>query len=127
MSRILVVDDEQDVCIVLKMVLENEGGFEVDYYDEPRSALENFRPNIYDLLLLDIKMPEIDGFELYKQMKKMDNKAKVCFLTASELYYDRFRQTQEFAALDKDLFLRKPIRNEELIKKINRRIQSEYE
>jgi CheY-like chemotaxis protein len=70
------------------------------------------------LLLLDIKMPEMDGFHLYQEMKKIDNKIKVCFLTASEMYYEQFRKEQ-FNGIDKDLFLRKPIENEDLIKKIN--------
>jgi CheY-like chemotaxis protein len=83
-------------------------------------ALDNFRPLSYDLLLLDIKMPDMDGLRLYQEIKKIDSRVKVCFLTASELYYERFRKEEEFAQLDKDLFLRKPIQNEELIKEINR-------
>jgi CheY-like chemotaxis protein len=65
----------------------------------------------------DIKMPEMDGFQLYQKMKRIDS--KVCFLTASEMYYERFRKEEEFAAIDKDLFVRKPIGNEDLVKKIN--------
>ncbi len=118
-NRILIVDDEPDVCEVLKKVLEKDG-FTADSFSDPLLALENFRPRSYDLLLLDIKMPDMDGFRLYQEMKKMDSKIKVCFLTASEMYYERFRKEEEFAALDKDLFLRKPIQNEELIKEIKR-------
>jgi CheY-like chemotaxis protein len=118
-NRILIVDDEPDVCEVLKKVLE-KNGFTADSFSDPLLALENFRPMIYDLLLLDIKMPDMDGFRLYQEMKKMDSRVKVCFLTASEMYYERFRKEEDFAALDKDLFLRKPIQNEELIKEINR-------
>ena len=86
--------------------------------DHPILALENFKAGSYDLLLLDIKMPEMDGFYLYQEMKKIDSNVKVCFLTASEMYYERFRKEQ-FNGIDKDLFLRKPIGNEDLIKKIN--------
>ncbi len=118
-NRILIVDDEPDVCEVLKKVLEKDG-FTADSFSDPLLALENFRPRSYDLLLLDIKMPDMDGFRLYQEMKKMDSRIKVCFLTASEMYYERFRKEEEFAALDKDLFLRKPIQNEELIKEIKR-------
>ncbi len=118
-NRILIVDDEPDVCEVLKKVLETNG-FTADSFSDPLLALENFRPRSYDLLLLDIKMPDMDGFRLYQEMKKMDSRIKVCFLTASEMYYERFRKEEDFAALDKDLFLRKPIQNEELIKEINR-------
>ena len=118
-NRILIVDDEPDVCEVLKKVLKMNG-FTADSFSDPLLALENFRPRSYDLLLLDIKMPDMDGFRLYQEMKKMDSRVKVCFLTASEMYYERFRKEEDFAALDKDLFLRKPIQNEELIKEINR-------
>ena len=118
-NRVLIVDDEPDVCEVLKKVLETNG-FTADSFSDPLLALENFRPRSDDLLLLDIKMPDMDGFRLYQEMKKMDSKVKVCFLTASEMYYERYRKEEDFAALDKDLFLRKPIQNEELIKEINR-------
>src|SRR2546425_12886054 len=118
-NRILIVDDEPDVCEILEKVLE-KNGFTADSFSDPLLALENFRPRSYDLLLLDIKMPDMDGFRLYQEMKKMDSKVKVCFLTASEMYYERYRKDEEFAGLDKDLFLRKPIQNEELIKEINR-------
>ncbi|MDQ4057410.1 MAG: response regulator, partial [Thermoproteota archaeon] len=73
----------------------------------------------YDLVILDIKMPKMDGFRLYDEMKKKDQKAKVCFLTASELYYHEFRQ-REYDAIDKNTFIRKPIDNEELINEVNR-------
>ena len=80
-KRILIVDDEPDVIIVFKMVLEMNG-FEVDAYDNPLSALDNFKPNSYGLLLLDIKMPQMNGFELYKKLRTVDDKVKVCFITA---------------------------------------------
>jgi DNA-binding response OmpR family regulator len=118
-KRILIVDDEPDVCEILKKVFE-QSGFNADSYDDPILALENFKAGSYDLLLLDIKMPEIDGFHLYQEMKKIDDRVKVCFLTASEMYYDRFRKEEEFVQMDKGLFLRKPIQNRELIKEINR-------
>jgi CheY-like chemotaxis protein len=68
-------------------------------------------------------MPKMDGFELYDEIKKKDQKAKICFLTASELYYEEFRK-KEYYALDKNMFIRKPIGNEELIKEVNRIIMS---
>jgi DNA-binding response OmpR family regulator len=122
-KRILIVDDEPDVDMVLEKVFE-QSGFNADSYDDPILALENFKAGLYDLVLLDIKMPIIDGFHLYQEIKKIDSKVKVCFLTASELYYERFRKEKEFAEIDKDLFLRKPIENEDLINKINTIISS---
>jgi CheY-like chemotaxis protein len=102
------------------MVLE-EGGYEVDCFTDPLLALKNFEAGFYDLVILDIKMPEMDGFELHRHLKKIDNAIKICFLTASEMYYEEFRK-EEYCGLDKDLSLRKPIKNEELIKEIDRMI-----
>jgi DNA-binding response OmpR family regulator len=110
------------VNTALKKVFE-QSGFNADSYDDPILALENFKACSYDLLLLDIKMPEMDGFHLYQEMKKIDRKVKVCFLTASEMYYEQFRKEQ-YSTIDKDLILRKPIENEDLIKKINTIISS---
>jgi DNA-binding response OmpR family regulator len=79
----LVVDDEPDLTVACNMLLEYEG-FEVGAYNDPLVALASFKPNHYDLALLDIKMPKIDGFSLYNEIKKMDDRIKICFLTASE-------------------------------------------
>jgi DNA-binding response OmpR family regulator len=120
--RILVVDDEPDLTMLCRMSLEHSG-FEVDTFNDPQEALSKFKPGSYDLVILDIKMPKMDGFELYYEIKKKDNNAKVCFLTASELYYEEFR-TNEYNALDKKLFIRKPIDNEELLKEVNKMMSS---
>jgi len=124
-KKILLVEDEDDITTVLNMVLE-EGGYEVDSFSDPVLALKNFRTSSYDLVILDIKMPEMDGFELRRQIKKIDNAVKVCFLTASELYYEEFRKELGLGelTLDKDRFLRKPIPNGDLIKEINMIINS---
>jgi DNA-binding response OmpR family regulator len=115
-KRIMVVDDEPDLILFYKMSLEYNG-FIVDTFDEPLKVLSSFKPNYYDLVVLDIKMPHMDGFELYKKLQKIDSKVNVCFLTASELYYKEFR-SKEYSALNKELFIRMPIENEELIKEI---------
>ena len=72
MKRILLVDDESDVCFVSGEVL-SENGFVVDSYENPTLALEKFKADSYDLLILDIKMPELDGFSLYRKMLLMTN------------------------------------------------------
>jgi DNA-binding response OmpR family regulator len=82
-SRKLLVDDEPDIALAFKIGLE-DNGFEVDAFDNRMKALSNFKAGFYDLLLLDIKMPKVDGFEAYQQMKEIDKKVKVCFITASE-------------------------------------------
>jgi DNA-binding response OmpR family regulator len=121
-KKILVVDDEPDLSILSSLVLEYNG-FKVDTFTDPQEALSNYKPGYYDLVILDIKMPRIDGFQLYGEIKKKDQNAKICFLTASELYYEEFRK-REYNAIDKNLFLRKPIGNEELINHVNRIISS---
>jgi DNA-binding response OmpR family regulator len=120
-NRILVVDDEPDLTKVSTLALEYHG-FKVDTFNDPQEALSKFKPGSYDLIILDIKMPKMDGFELYHEIKKKDNNAKVCFLTASELYYEEFR-SKEYRALDRNLFIRKPIDNEDLVKQINKMIK----
>jgi DNA-binding response OmpR family regulator len=116
--RIMLVDDERDINLMLKIVLE-DNGFEVHVFDDSIIALNNYKAGLYDLLILDIKMPRMDGFELYDQIKKIDDKSKVCFLTASEMYYKELRK-DKYESLDKELFLLKPIAPNDLIKQIKK-------
>ena len=116
MKKILVVDDEPDVNLTLKVTLEDKG-FIADTFDDPLLALQNFRAGqSYDLLILDVKMPKMNGFELYREIRKINDKVKVCFLTAGEMYYDDI-YSDIFDG--KNQFIRKPIENEELIKRVN--------
>jgi DNA-binding response OmpR family regulator len=115
-KRILLVDDESDICFVLGKVL-SENGFVVDSYENPTLALENFNARSYDLIILDIRMPELNGFVLYREIKKLDKKVKVCFLTAGEMTYGVNQHI--FSSLRANYFIRKPIENEELMKRIN--------
>ena len=115
-EHILLVDDEEDIAKLFKKALER-AGFIVDTYNDPLQSLSNYRAGMYDLLLLDIKMPEMNGFELYKKIRQIDDKTKVCFMTAFEEYYDEFRKT--FPDLkDKECFIRKPIGMNDLIRSV---------
>ena len=114
-KRILVVDDEPDVCFVLEKVL-GENGFVVDSYEDPLLALEKFKAHSYNLVILDIKMPDLNGFALYREIKRLDKKVKVCFLTAGEMYYGAYSDI--FSSLPANCFIRKPIENEELMNRI---------
>ncbi len=89
-KRILIVDDEPDITFTFKTILE-ENGFneQVDTYSEPLLALQNFRPGVYGLLIIDVAMPTIDGFRLYQRIKQMDNKPKVLFASAFYVHYDK--------------------------------------
>ena len=123
-KRVLLVDDEPDLNLTLSITLE-ENGFKVDSFTDPLSALENFKEQdgMYELLILDIKMPQMDRFELYRQMKKIDDKVKVCFLTTGEMDYEKFTK-ELFPALDKNCYNQKPMENETLIKRLNKIINT---
>jgi CheY-like chemotaxis protein len=121
--RILVVDDEPDITLTLQVGLEEGGGFGVDAFTDPDLALKSFKRNFYDLVLIDIMMPNMDGFELYERLKKVDPDVKVCFLTASEMYHEKIREV-EHCTLNKDLFLQKPISTDDLIREISNKIDS---
>jgi DNA-binding response OmpR family regulator len=118
-QRILIVDDEPDITTALKMYLEIQG-FQVDAFTDPVNALVQFKAGFYQLLILDIKMPEMNGFELYTEIKKKDGTVKVFFLTAlSEMHdYDAFKK-EVFPKEGERYFIAKPIENEDILKRIN--------
>ena len=104
--RILLVEDESDLNRVFKRGLEIEG-FSVNAFTSPLDALEHFKVGYYDLALLDLKMPEMTGFELYRALKKQDEKLKVCFITAFEAYFEEFQRI--FPKVRVSCFVRKPV------------------
>jgi DNA-binding response OmpR family regulator len=97
--------------------------FDVDTFNDPESALKSFKPDFYALILIDVMIPKISGFELYEQLKKVDPDINVCFLTAGDMYYERNRGI-EHCALNKDLFLQKPISTNDLVMEVNKKINS---
>jgi DNA-binding response OmpR family regulator len=120
--KILVVDDEPDNASIFTTGLE-DGGFEVDKFTDSPLALSMFKAgNKYDLLILDIKMPDLNGLDLYEELRKIDNKVKVCFLTAfGEGYTEEFGRRFPSSS-PKINFIRKPIRVNDLVKKVNEMI-----
>jgi DNA-binding response OmpR family regulator len=119
MKRIAVVDDEPDITNVLKNGLERQG-FAVDTFNDPHSALASFQP--IGLMIIDIRMPRINGFDLYRQLKKRDISVKVCFLTAFQIYYEEFRKM--FPTIDVKAFIRKPVSISNLANQIDAVIAS---
>ena len=126
--RILLVDDDPDILLTFKEGLEEEhdvdksrlfdgAKIQVDTFADPKKALSSFKAGVYDLLLLDIRMPDMNGFELYEELKKIDDKPKVCFITAYELYYEALKK--DFPKLDVGCFIKKPISIEDLAIKIS--------
>jgi DNA-binding response OmpR family regulator len=120
-GNILIVDDEIDIILAFKKGLESNG-FLVDIYNDPVAALLNFKSDFYDLLLVDVRMPKMNGFELYQEIEKIDKKTKVCFITAFEVYYHALREI--FPTLEVGCFIRKPIEIDDLVKRINAEIHS---
>ena len=123
-KRILVVDDEKDNASVFSIALEDTGLYEVNSFTNPISALSSFKPNTHDLAILDIKMPKMNGYELYEKMKNIDDKIKVCFLTAfGEGYHEQFKRRfqgeQVNSSATRIFFLRKPITIDDLVEKVN--------
>lgn len=116
-KRILFVDDEPDIKEAFKMGLENRG-FKVDAFTDPFLALSDFRksPASYDMVILDIKMPTMDGFELYRQMRRIKDKVKVIFFSATERYFEDLNKL--FPAIDKRQFIRKPITIDDFVREI---------
>ena len=117
----MIVDDDVEITNSFSLALEDSGSYEVDTYNDPLVALSNYRPNSYDLLLLDIRMPKMDGFELCQEIKKMDTQVKVCFISAYDVEYTALRE--QINLLELDYFksknvIRKPIEISKLIKEI---------
>jgi CheY-like chemotaxis protein len=119
-KRILVVDDEPDNISVFSVGLEDEG-FEVYTYNDPLEALSNFKPSFYDLLLIDINMPKMNGFELCIQILKFDVNVRICFITAGETNIEALREV--YPLISVGCFIKKPVTIDYLVK----RIKSELE
>ncbi|HYT45678.1 MAG TPA: response regulator [Methylomirabilota bacterium] len=130
-NRILVVDDEPDITTVFTLGLE-DCGFKVDVFNDPMQALSGFKSGLYDLALIDYKMPYMNGFEFYREIRKIDDKIKVCFVTAFEVYYEELKNRFQPSSIaspkhreeDVRCFLQKPIDIDELVKRIKEELNS---
>jgi CheY-like chemotaxis protein len=123
LRRIMIVDDERDVTFLFKIILESmhhDATFscKVDSFNDPLTALENYQEGLYDLIIIDIVMPKMDGFKLYKELRKKDKNVKICFLTAGEMYYEEYRK-HVIPEVSPDKIIRKPISNADLVRIIN--------
>ncbi len=114
--RVMIVDDEPDITTIFKIGLENNQ-FIVTTFNDPLKALSSFKPGFYDLLILDIRMPGMNGFQLYRKIRNMDNKVKVCFLTAFEEGREEFKTSFPFLQEVK-CYLKKPITIRDLVKRL---------
>ena len=119
MTKILIIDDEPDITYTIKNILE-DNGFVADTFNDPILALNNYKVNFYDLVILDIKMPKINRFELYIKIREQDPKAKICFLTAITTFNEDFRKTRLVLGktINEDYFIQKPIKIQALVNKL---------
>ena len=123
-KRVLVVDDEVDITTIFKLALEKVN-LHIDVYNDPLLALSDYKAGMYDLLLFDIRMPKMNGFELYRKIKDIEEeekkvkngKPRVCFITAYEEFRSEFKET--FPTVEEvDCLLKKPIPMPDLVKKV---------
>ena len=114
MPRILLVDDDIDHLKLFTMILENRG-YSLDTYSDPAAALLKFKPYYYDLLLLDYRMPKLNGLELYARMREIDPTAKVLLLTAN---HEQFTEGKQLEGQHNLKVITKPISNEKLLSEV---------
>ena len=134
-NKILLVDDEVDITAVYTLGLQ-DNGFKVDAFNDSLQALSDFKSGFYDLMLIDYKLPRMNGFELYKEIRKIDDKVKVCFITAFDVDHGEIKKefqsslntTQRDEPGKKDLdvkcFIQKPIDIDELVKRVKEELNS---
>lgn len=113
-TRIFLVDDERDILLFYKTGLE-QNGFLVHAFNDPLQALLSFKADEYDLVILDIKMPRMNGFELHREIQKIDGNVKVCFITAFVSYYESLKEIFDMPDIR---CIKKPIDIRSLVEKI---------
>jgi DNA-binding response OmpR family regulator len=112
---VLIVDDDPDMTSIFSLGLQDEG-FEVYTFNDSLEVLSHFRPNFYDLMLIDINMPKMNGIDLSKQLLELDLNVKICFITAGEANIEVLREL--YPARDIGCFIRKPVTIDQLVKRI---------
>jgi CheY-like chemotaxis protein len=120
-KRILVIDDDSDITLTFKQVLEaennnNEIFFKVYTYNDPLVALSQFKPNFYDLLLIDINMPKMNGFELSTKILEIDINPRICFMSSGQVNQEALRE--QYPTLSIGCFITKPVTTEYLVRRI---------
>jgi len=123
-KRILIIDDDPDVTTTFKVGIDDAnnsdkaGEIRIEVYtsNDPEAALSEFKPNIYDLLLIDINLPKMNGFELCQKILEIDINVRVCFMSSGEINREALREI--YPAISLGCFIRKPVTIDHLIKKI---------
>ncbi len=122
LKRILIVDDDPDITLTFKIALENQDDkLEVHTFNDPLSVSSQFKPSFYDLLLIDINMPNMNGFELCTEILKIDVNVKICFITAGEVNHEAVREL--YPTISIGCFIKKPVRIDYLLKRIKAELE----
>jgi DNA-binding response OmpR family regulator len=121
LKRILIVDDDPDITLTFKIALEKENDinnkeFEVHTFNDPLSVLSQFKPSFYDLLLIDINMPDMNGFELCTAILKIDVNVRICFMSAGEVNHEAVREI--YPTISIGCFIKKPVVVDYLVKRV---------
>ena len=119
-NKILLVDNEADLTITFKAILQ-DAGFIVNTYEDPLIALSNFIPRFYDLVILDIGMPKMNGIELSRQLLELDSNVKICFITAGEANIEVLREL--YPSRDIGCFIKKPVTIDQLVKRVTAELE----
>jgi DNA-binding response OmpR family regulator len=114
-KTVLIIDDDPDVTTVFGLGLQDEG-FDVYTYNDPLEALSQFRPNFYELLLVDINMPKMNGIDLSIQLLELDTNVKICFITAGDANIEVLRELYPTRSIG--CYIKKPVTIETLVRRI---------
>ena len=120
-KRILVVDDNPDIVFTLRVGLESDPTMQVFGFDNPVTALVEFKPNFYDLLLIDVNMPLMDGFQLAQNLLRRDLNVRVCFMTSGEINMAAAREVHPLKSIG--CFIKKPITTDALVQRIKAELE----
>lgn len=112
---VLLVDDDPDMTSIFSLGLQDEG-FEMYTFNDPLEALSQFRPNFYDLLLVDINMPKMNGIDLSRRILELDANVKICFITAGEANIEVLRDL--YPTRDIGCYIKKPVTIDQLVRRV---------
>ena len=127
-KRILIVDDDPDITFTFKKGFEEASrisddkiSFHVNTYNDPLVALSEFKPDFYDLILVDINMYKMNGFELSVKILELDANPRVCFMSSGLINQEALRE--QYPSLSIGCFIGKPVTIENLIKRVKAELE----